>query len=234
MSTVRRSKAMPTDGPTVKFLYTIIKQLDLKSIDWSLVANQLEISNGHAARMRYSRFKQQMEGTTSTPRSSRPKKSPNKSKKSHCKAELFKETDPSDPQPGMKQERRASLDEIASYIKADPHAQRFHTLADIPGVAYHMLPDSPDQSFTSPYSQMAVSPSDLTMYTPTPSFLDPSIGFKHQTNPGYLWPSTKMEPEEDGRLSDIVKVEEQQEQEVDSSRSEVEFCGLKVVMEPKG
>lgn len=32
MTTVRRSKAMPTDGPTVKFLYTIIKQLDLKSV----------------------------------------------------------------------------------------------------------------------------------------------------------------------------------------------------------
>lgn len=29
---VRRSKAMPTDGPTAKFLYTIIKQLDLKSV----------------------------------------------------------------------------------------------------------------------------------------------------------------------------------------------------------
>ena len=32
MSTVRRSKAMPTDGPTAKFLYTILKQLDLKSV----------------------------------------------------------------------------------------------------------------------------------------------------------------------------------------------------------
>lgn len=37
---------------------------DLEQIDWSLVATELDISNGHAARMRYSRFKQQMEGTT--------------------------------------------------------------------------------------------------------------------------------------------------------------------------
>ena len=29
---IRRSKTMPTDGPTAKFLYTIIKQLDLKSV----------------------------------------------------------------------------------------------------------------------------------------------------------------------------------------------------------
>ena len=64
MSTPRRSKALSPDGQTARFLYTIIKQLDLKSIDWTLVAASLEITNGHAARMRYSRFKQQMEGQT--------------------------------------------------------------------------------------------------------------------------------------------------------------------------
>jgi hypothetical protein len=31
-------------------------------IDWNLVASQLDITNGHAARMRFSRFKQHMEG----------------------------------------------------------------------------------------------------------------------------------------------------------------------------
>lgn len=31
-TTPRRGRAMPTDGPTAKFLYTIIKQLDLKSV----------------------------------------------------------------------------------------------------------------------------------------------------------------------------------------------------------
>ncbi|KAI9774809.1 MAG: hypothetical protein M1840_000025 [Geoglossum simile] len=77
---------MPTDAAHAKFLYTILKQLDLKSvhfprlsfssslhvlttllpiqIDWNLVASQLEITNGHAARMRFSRFKQHMEGVT--------------------------------------------------------------------------------------------------------------------------------------------------------------------------
>ncbi|KAL8934514.1 MAG: hypothetical protein Q9216_005872 [Gyalolechia sp. 2 TL-2023] len=46
-------------------------------IDWEAVANELQITNGHAARMRYSRFKQQMEGTISTtrkPRVSGPRK----------------------------------------------------------------------------------------------------------------------------------------------------------------
>ncbi|CRG89782.1 hypothetical protein PISL3812_06821 [Talaromyces islandicus] len=76
LPTPRRSKTMPTEGHMTKFLYSILKQLDLKPIDWSLVATELEISNGHAARMRYSRFKQQMEGTVSVPRAAKqqPKK----------------------------------------------------------------------------------------------------------------------------------------------------------------
>ncbi|KAM0805327.1 hypothetical protein BDR22DRAFT_942918, partial [Usnea florida] len=62
MASLRRNRTMPTDGAISKFLYVIMKQLDLKSIDWQQVADQLDITNGHAARMRYSRFKQQMEG----------------------------------------------------------------------------------------------------------------------------------------------------------------------------
>lgn len=77
---VQRSKVLDTEGQTPKFLYAIIKQLDMKSVriprqikakemltfnlfqvDWNRVASDLEISNGHAARMRYSRFKSQME-----------------------------------------------------------------------------------------------------------------------------------------------------------------------------
>ncbi|KAI9842211.1 MAG: hypothetical protein M1837_007424 [Sclerophora amabilis] len=59
---------MPSDAAHAKFLYTILKQLDLKSIDWPAVAAQLEITNGHAARMRFSRFKQHMEGVVPSPR----------------------------------------------------------------------------------------------------------------------------------------------------------------------
>ncbi|KAI9807608.1 MAG: hypothetical protein M1825_005548 [Sarcosagium campestre] len=50
----------------------MLKQLDIRSvwalIDWQAVADQLSITNGHAARMRYSRFKQAMEGITPTSR----------------------------------------------------------------------------------------------------------------------------------------------------------------------
>lgn len=79
MTSVRRSKTtLSPDSQTAKFLYTILKQLDLKSIDWNEVAAKLDITNGHAARMRFSRFKQQIEGTASTPRGSRAKKDANK------------------------------------------------------------------------------------------------------------------------------------------------------------
>ncbi|KAL8773787.1 MAG: hypothetical protein Q9194_004243 [Teloschistes cf. exilis] len=75
MAALRRNRTMPTDAACSKFLYTIMKQLDLKSIDWNAVADELEITNGHAARMRYSRFKQQMEGIVPQARKPRtPKK----------------------------------------------------------------------------------------------------------------------------------------------------------------
>ncbi|OQE41835.1 hypothetical protein PENCOP_c004G08475 [Penicillium coprophilum] len=74
---VQRNKVLETDTPTAKFLYTIIKQLDLKSVDWNRVASEVEISNGHAARMRYSRFRQQMEGNTGA---SKPKRKTKKGK----------------------------------------------------------------------------------------------------------------------------------------------------------
>jgi hypothetical protein len=74
MASLRRSKALSPDGQTARFLYTILKQLDLKTIDWNLVADGLDITNGHAARMRFSRFKQHMEGIPAQARNPRSKK----------------------------------------------------------------------------------------------------------------------------------------------------------------
>ncbi|MCJ1397947.1 hypothetical protein MMC11_001143 [Xylographa trunciseda] len=71
MASLRRSTVLPNDSATSRFLYTILKQLDHKSIDWNAVASDLEITNGHAARMRFSRFKQHMEGIPPTPRKPR-------------------------------------------------------------------------------------------------------------------------------------------------------------------
>ncbi|KAG0647968.1 hypothetical protein D0Z07_6039 [Hyphodiscus hymeniophilus] len=60
---------MTNDNAIVRLLYAILSQKCLKDIDWNKVAHdpvlQQEITNGHAARMRYSRFKKQMDGTPS-------------------------------------------------------------------------------------------------------------------------------------------------------------------------
>ncbi|RJE19931.1 hypothetical protein PHISCL_07734 [Aspergillus sclerotialis] len=98
----RRGKAVPIDSPAAKFLYTIIKQLDLKSVDWSRIATDLQISNGHAARMRFSRFKQQMEGTTAVPRGPRQKKNVNKVEKANTK--VVPRDHSQSPKPMVKQE----------------------------------------------------------------------------------------------------------------------------------
>ncbi|KAJ6151634.1 hypothetical protein N7470_007231 [Penicillium chermesinum] len=45
----QRTKVLETEGATPKFLYAIIRQMDLKIIDWNRLALELDISNGHAA-----------------------------------------------------------------------------------------------------------------------------------------------------------------------------------------
>ncbi|KAJ5211506.1 uncharacterized protein N7498_003152 [Penicillium cinerascens] len=82
----QRSKVLDTEGQTPKFLYAIIKQLDMKTVDWNRVASDLEISNGHAARMRYSRFKSQME-PSSAQKNAR-KKNSKKGEKGEPKGEI--------------------------------------------------------------------------------------------------------------------------------------------------
>ncbi|TAQ83608.1 hypothetical protein B7494_g8069 [Chlorociboria aeruginascens] len=69
---------MPNDNAITRLLYAILSQKCLKDIDWNKVAHDpvlsQEITNGHAARMRYSRFKKQMDGTSATRRPRNPTK----------------------------------------------------------------------------------------------------------------------------------------------------------------
>ncbi|KAF7879881.1 uncharacterized protein EAF02_008051 [Botrytis sinoallii] len=62
---------MTNDGAINRLLYAILSQKCLKDIDWNKVAHDpilsQEITNGHAARMRYSRFKKQMDNATLSP-----------------------------------------------------------------------------------------------------------------------------------------------------------------------
>ncbi|KAF7956905.1 hypothetical protein EAE96_004229 [Botrytis aclada] len=62
---------MTNDGAINRLLYAMLSQKCLKDIDWNKVAHDpilsQEITNGHAARMRYSRFKKQMDNAASSP-----------------------------------------------------------------------------------------------------------------------------------------------------------------------
>jgi hypothetical protein len=61
-----------SDNAMARFLFAILKQKNLKDIDWNLVASDpvllQPITNGHAARMRYSRFRATVTGSESQKR----------------------------------------------------------------------------------------------------------------------------------------------------------------------
>ncbi|PGH06051.1 hypothetical protein GX51_02642 [Blastomyces parvus] len=150
MASLKRSKTMPADGQTAKFLYTILKQLDLKSIDWNLVASQLEISNGHAARMRFSRFRQHMEGITTTHRSPRPKK--HKSDKTQFRKEQQFNEPKTEPTVKMEQA-----------VKPEPEADMDATQPAHAKVLPMDIISTPSLSGQLPYSVTTVSPADLAL-----------------------------------------------------------------------
>jgi len=198
---VRRSKTMPTDSPSAKFLYTIIKQLDLKGvsthpyhiqlppmliarqIDWNLVASQLDISNGHAARMRYHRFRNQMEGIHSTQRK-RASTKPPKSSINPLKMKKQKEITP-EPEQEVKAEFKGEPLTESAYkmepelqMKTDPYlSQPSSSLADIPQYEPQTLtpsyPHSHSPSFApsiaTPYQNMSLTP-EFRMYSPMPPY----------------------------------------------------------------
>lgn len=144
-----------------------MRELKLAQIDWNKVSNELNITNGHAARMRYSRFKQQMEGTSGKPR--RPRQS---AKSRAAKPRQIKEDDEEKFPLGIKPEEAAQMDdhprtpamthsnesmmgsapctpvEALDRVKPEPHeddvsaSQRLHS----PGLIF----DSPEVCLTDP------------------------------------------------------------------------------------
>lgn len=175
----QRSKVLDIEGPTPKFLYAIIKQLNLKDvsrssslplilpeeithicqIDWNKVASDLEISNGHAARMRYSRFKSQID--PNTPRAK--KKNAKKGGKGDPKGDLQTPQTISHPpfsEPGVvpKLEPTQSPFQLSLnpfVVKYEPGTPDSHGMQG---------PSHPQEAFYSPFTQL-MSPAQ-TMSSP--------------------------------------------------------------------
>ncbi|OJD27633.1 hypothetical protein ACJ73_00966 [Blastomyces percursus] len=195
MASLKRSKTMPADGHTARFLYTILKQLDLKSIDWNLVASQLEISNGHAARMRFSRFRQHMEGITTTHRTPRPKKH------KYEKTQLRKEQQFSKPklESTLKTEQ-AVKQELGP--EQDMDVQPAHAKV----LPMDIIPTS-SLSEQLPYSVTTVAPADLALPF---AASNPPIGFHSPPSVVSDWSRIKTEKREEAThtlLNGFVKWE---------------------------
>ena len=179
---------MTNDNTIVRLLYSILKQKCLKDvsllplfqrrssaflihqkkIDWNKVAadHGNEITNGHAARMRYSRFKKQMDGTPS-PRKPRNTNSPRKKIENKVpKREKVKTRNDSDDAQAIKEEVGVAGSSHYTPIPATPEPGRmeesFHgSLGSSPFVKRE-----PDSSNASLYASTPLEEST----TPASSF----------------------------------------------------------------
>jgi len=157
-----------TNDSITRLLYAILSQKCLKDIDWNKVARDpilsQEITNGHAARMRYSRFKKQMDGTSAVRKPRNPSSSPRKPKveknKSPKKVKERKNSDDGD----IKAEAGESQDtQIEGTPEAgtpiDPHSHH--------GSPAHMVKREPGHPSGYPLTPMG---SQSQSHSPSPGF----------------------------------------------------------------
>ncbi|RAK74870.1 uncharacterized protein BO72DRAFT_515166 [Aspergillus fijiensis CBS 313.89] len=204
MQNPKRGKAVPTDTPASKFLYAILKQLDLRSVDWNLVASDLEISNGHAARMRYSRFRQQMEGNVPSTRAPRAKKDNTKSSKGGLSSENGQKSLPSpSPEPAANQGFAAPYGEHISSLmmptpgpSLSPMMPPTHPAARLP---YHPPPlptpevkHEPLEATFEPCLESMFKPEPYDEHVPSLVDIPLTTSFPMSTIPPAVAPYTSM------------------------------------------
>jgi hypothetical protein len=223
MASPRRTKNFANDPQTPMFLYTILKQLDLRSINWSEVADGLGISNGHAARMRYSRMKSQFEGLSTQPKPPKPKREHTgqsksaKSKAKDSKRRLIEEeterlsSRPSTVQFAMQQEhdpKRIKV-EPQSYTNTWNASAIYTGYSGQPGANTYWCQPS-IRSEPSPPAMPTVPPQSITS---TPAIKrEPETTASSSNDPPSSVPAIKQEPslpEKDPDMtdSDVVVAE---------------------------
>ncbi|KAK1972094.1 hypothetical protein LZ32DRAFT_653630 [Colletotrichum eremochloae] len=113
-----------TDNQMTRFLFAILKQKNLKDIDWNAVAHDpilaQPITNGHAARMRYSRFRSAMLGLEPQKRNraaaaNKNRVTKNKKEQKPPKKEEDSENERVKPEPG-------TLESIRHHAEARPRS----------------------------------------------------------------------------------------------------------------
>ncbi|GLA71723.1 hypothetical protein AtubIFM55763_002203 [Aspergillus tubingensis] len=224
-SNYRRTKSMMSvDEPAVKFLYTIMKQLDLRTIDWALVASQLNISNGHAARMRYSRLKGQLENQGPNQKAARPKRVENRRSARASSSRAGATTVPATSYPDF-EPFVPIKEEFKEEVKDENHGETMPRMADIPLAPPHAMhpgPFFPHMAYPwGFYYPHRYSMDEYNMYTPMGGFAGSYYQQKHheqQYLPSSMasvgWEAYKSDPEDEEK-----KLNEIKEEPVDKGKS---------------
>ncbi|KAI0192658.1 hypothetical protein EV127DRAFT_37138 [Xylaria flabelliformis] len=183
------------DNAMTRFLFAILKQKNLKDIDWNQVAHDpiltQEITNGHAARMRYSRFRAAMLGLEPVRRT---RTGPNKSRvtKSKKNAKSRKDdgvksetsTTPESP-PAASPQFRHPLPTIQQRIKQEntpPNYNNRMTPAPTPGPV--PVPPIPTPNKTMIQNRFLTPCSDTDGFSSSPvATSSPVAEILHSQNP---------------------------------------------------
>ncbi len=150
------------------------------------MASQLDITNGHAARMRFSRFKQQMEGIPPAPRKPRSAVPRNKKPKAPKPAKREPRSGDDDPPP-VKAEAEPMYG-VEPTIKPEPLIKEEPNLGQ---VAPSLEPES--NTDTGNLQQMTLDPGPYFQHK---DFSRP-IGIEYPSSPSPIIkaePAVKMEP----------------------------------------
>ncbi|KAF3765961.1 hypothetical protein M406DRAFT_346110 [Cryphonectria parasitica EP155] len=204
------------DNTMARFLFAILQQKCLKDIDWNKVARNpiltQEITNGHAARMRYSRFRQSILGIEPQRRNRNPKskvtkpKKDNKTKKE--KQESIKPESITTPDGACETYNDTLLQakNEETFVKQEPQPIRHDgplTPADLPPVSmadtqlqFHkrlMTPNS-DTDLFAPAHGFATNPTaDILHQETTFDYTGPAVG--HCSHDQTSWqPSPSYSP----------------------------------------
>ncbi|PYH49937.1 uncharacterized protein BP01DRAFT_378547 [Aspergillus saccharolyticus JOP 1030-1] len=177
----KRGKAIETDTPTALFLYSILGQLELRQVDWEGVARDCGISNGHAARMRYARFKSQMENKypdSSPALSKRDKQKSNKNRSSKTGQKILPSPSPEQPSPEQQGEHTHSLMKEPVPLTPttmpsthQPGASQFPSMTFTPGMkqeypGYYMPPWQESSSGHSARDAVDLTPNHTPDHNP--------------------------------------------------------------------
>ncbi|KAI2473357.1 hypothetical protein F4781DRAFT_427374 [Annulohypoxylon bovei var. microspora] len=198
------------DNPMTRFLFAILQQKNLKDIDWTQVAHDpilgegKKITNGHAARMRYSRFRSAMLGLEPTRRNrtglsksrvSKSKKEPRARRDENVKSEPAPDSpEPHDsieaPPPRIKQESPYPTFESRLTPRLTPGPvpmSAIQNMANTSGVIQpRLLTPCSDIDMFSPSPPLMSSPSSGMITSPN------SFEFRESPCPDHndpMWPT---------------------------------------------